>query len=70
MKLIQEIYELKKGDTLIIKDNEYYHNLGFTSVKGEVFLLNIDELLFSVKCKETNSIDKINIKDGKFFLIS
>jgi hypothetical protein len=70
MKLIENIIELKKGDYIIIKDNKYFASLGFSKVSGEVFLFDADKEHFTVKCKESNSIEKIKNGDGKIFLIS
>jgi hypothetical protein len=70
MKLIENIEELKKGDILIIKDNEYFYLQGYQKINGEVFVIDKNEQHFSIKCKETKSIDRININDGKIFLIS
>jgi hypothetical protein len=70
MKLIENILDLKKGDCIIIKDNTYFASLGFSKVTGEVFLFDSDKENFSIKCKESNSIEKIKKDDGKIFLIS
>jgi hypothetical protein len=70
MKIIRSIVELKKGDTVIVKDNDFFAELGYEKVKGDVFSLDHDNFNFSIKCKETDSIVKINIEHGKIFLIS
>lgn len=70
MKFIENIKELKKGDSLIIKDNKYFSSQGFTTIKGEVFSFDDDKKHFSIKCIERNSIDRIEIDDGKIFFIS
>lgn len=70
MKIIRSVAELKKGDTIIVKDNEIFAELGYEKVKGDVFSFDNDSSIFSIKCKETDSIVKINIENGKFFLIS
>lgn len=70
MKFVENINELKKGDILIVKDNEYFSAKGYSTVKGEVFSFVPDKLHFLIKCKETNAIEKINIEHGKIFAIS
>lgn len=69
MKIITSLAELKKGDTLIVKDNKIFAELGYASVRGDVFSFDHDSSIFSIKCKETDSIVKISIENGKFFLI-
>lgn len=70
MKIIRSVAELKKGDTLIVKDNEFFSELGYQAVRGDVFSFDNDSTNFSIKCKETDSIVKISIENGKIFLIS
>jgi hypothetical protein len=69
MKLIENINELKKGDSIIIKDNSYFLSQGLSKVKGEVFLIDKDHDLLTVKCTESNSIERVSLTDGKFFLV-
>ncbi len=69
MKLIQDISELKKGDSIIVKDHVFFSNLGFARVFGDVFFIEKGSPNFTIKCKETNSIEKVNVESGKIFLI-
>jgi hypothetical protein len=70
MKLVENIKDLKKGDTLIVKDNEFFSQQGYTKICGEVFLLNNEEQSLLLRCQETNTIEKIYLSDGKIFSIS
>jgi hypothetical protein len=70
MKIIRSVAEIKKGDTVIVKDNEFFSELGYQTVRGDVFSFDNDSSHFSIKCKETDSIVKISIENGKIFLIS
>lgn len=70
MKLVNDIAELKKGDTVIVKDYAIFSALGFARVFGDVFDIEIGKSNFSIKCQETNTIEKVNMKNGKVFLIN
>lgn len=70
MKLIESINELKKGDILIIKDNQFFSERGYSTINGEVFSFDQDKRHFSIKCRETNTIEKISIEQGKIFSLS
>jgi hypothetical protein len=69
MKLISTISELKKGDTIIIKDCAGFESLGFKSVRGDIFNIEPGKLSFTIRCKETDSFEKISLEDGMIFLI-
>ena len=69
MKLVKSLAELKKGDTVIVKDNASFSNLGYTRVFGDVFNIDSGKSIFTIKCKETNSIEKVSIENGQIFLI-
>ncbi len=69
MRLITNLGELKKGDTVILKDHEFFSSLGFARVFGEVFDMAQGQSEFTIKCKETDSIEKVSIQNGKIFLI-
>lgn len=70
MKLISDIAELKKGDTIIVKDQECFETLGFARVCGDVFDIDPRKPNFTIKCKETNSIEEVSVESGKIFLIN
>lgn len=69
MKLIKEISELKKGDTIIVKDQNNFSELGFASVSGDIFDIESGKSEFTIKCKETESIEKVSLDRAKIFLI-
>ena len=69
MKLIRNLKELKKGDTVIIKDHANFSKLGYERVVGDVFSIEIGKPIFTIKCKETNSFEKVSIENGQIFLI-
>ena len=70
MKMIQSISELKKGDTVIIKNSHSFESIGLNSVSGDIFEIENDKPFFTIKCKETDKFEKISLKDGIIFLIS
>jgi hypothetical protein len=70
MKLIQNLAELKKGDTVIVKDNTKFYACGFARVFGDVFSVDQENPNFTIRCKETGSIETISIDNGTIFLIS
>lgn len=70
MKLVTHISELKKGDTLIVKDNSAFHDRGLSKVFGDIFSIDKKKTLITIKCKETESLEIINIDNGVIFLIS
>lgn len=70
MKLIRNIAELKKGDTVIVKDNASFHARGFSRVLGDILKIEQGKLSLTIKCKETDSLEKVNLDTGLIFLIS
>lgn len=70
MKLICSIEELKKGDTIIIKDNQKFNSLGFNKVFGEVYQIESGKSFISIKCEQTNSIEEVKIDNGLIFLLN
>lgn len=70
MKLISELAELKKGDTVIVKGHDWFEGLGHSKVFGEVFNLENGTTKFTIKCKETDSIESVSLENGKIFLIN
>lgn len=70
MRLINDTTELKKGDTVILKDHEFFSALGYARVSGEVFDMAQGQPEFTIKCEETDSIEKVSIQNGKIFLIN
>ncbi|MGZ3787851.1 MAG: hypothetical protein ACXVLQ_04975 [Bacteriovorax sp.] len=70
MKIISDINELKKGDTIIVKDHAYFEELGYRRVTGHVFNIEHGIPEFTIECEETNSFEKVSIEFGKIFLIN
>ncbi len=70
MKLIVEINELKKGDTVILKDYSVFENKGFSRVYGDIFEIENESTDLVIRCKETNSFEKVHFEKGKIFLIN
>lgn len=70
MKMISNIAELKKGDTVIVKGHECFEGLGHSKVLGEVFNIESGTTNFTIKCKETDSIESVSLENGKIFLIN
>ena len=70
MKMICDITELKKGDTVIVKGHSWFENLGHQRVFGEVFNIENGETNFTIKCVETASIESVTLGNGKIFLIN
>jgi hypothetical protein len=70
MKLISDISELKKGDTVIVKDNAGLVARGFSKVLGDILLIEKGRLDFTLKCKETDSLESITLDTGLIFLIN
>lgn len=69
MKLVREINELKKGDTIILKDYPSFENKGFSRVGGDIINIQKESADFVIKCKETKSLEKVSFEKGKIFLI-
>lgn len=69
MKLISTISELRKGDTVIVKDQLRFEEMGLRSISGDVFDIEAEKQSFIIKCKETSSLEEISVKGGKIFLI-
>ena len=70
MKLIRNLAELKKGDTVIVKDNAKFYACGFARVFGDVFSVDQGNPNFTIRCRETGSFETISIDNGTIFLIS
>ncbi len=70
MKLIIEINELKKGDTIILKDYSFFEIKGFSRVYADIFEIEKESTDLVIKCKETNSFEKVHFEKGKIFLIN
>lgn len=69
MKIIRDISELKKGDTIIVKGCPSFVSLGLKSISGDVFSLEPGKSNFTIRCKETDSFEKVSLEDGTIFLI-
>lgn len=69
MKMIHSISELKKGDTVIVKNSHNFEAKGYKSISGDIYEIEIDNPIFTIRCKETENIEKISLKDGIIFLI-
>lgn len=69
MKIINHIAELKKGDTVIIKNARDFEKRGLMKVTGDVFNIDLLSPEFTIKCKETSAIEKVNFDNAKIFLI-
>ena len=70
MRLISSMDELKKGDTVIVKDHAWFESLGFAKVFGDIYSIEAGGTIFTIKCEETNSIEEVNIENGKIFLLN
>lgn len=69
MKMIRDLAELKKGDTVIIKDNASFETRGFNRVTGDVYSIDPANPKFTIKCNETASIEEVSLESAKIFLI-
>lgn len=69
MKIITNLEELKKGDTVIIKNARDFERRGLMRVTGDVFTIDAKGPEFTIKCKETAAIEKVNFENAKIFLI-
>lgn len=69
MKIITHLEELKKGDTVIIKNARDFEKRGLMRVTGDVFTIDAKGPEFTIKCKETAAIEKVNFDSAKIFLI-
>ncbi len=69
MRMIKDLSELKKGDTIILKDCASFKSLGFKSIRGEIFTIEPGMSHFILRCKETESFEQIRLEDGTIFLI-
>jgi hypothetical protein len=69
MKMIKNIDELRKGASVIVKDCPFFEAQGFTKISGDVFEIQKGNNHFTLKCRETESIEKITIESGKIFLL-
>jgi len=67
MKMISDIKELKKGDTVIVKNCSAFMSLGLKSISGDIF--NIERGRVTIRCKETKSFENISMEDGIVFYI-
>ena len=70
MRLVREINELKKGDTILLKDYSIFEDKGFSRVFGDIFNIEKESTDFVIKCKETNSFEKVQFEKGKIFLVN
>ncbi len=68
--MISDIIELKKGDTIIVKDYARFELMGFTKINGDVFSIEEDTKNITIKCMETDTFESINIESGKIFLMN
>lgn len=69
MKIINHISELKKGDTIIVKNARDFERRGLMKVTGDVFTIDFSRPQLTIKCNETASIEVVNIDSAKIFLI-
>lgn len=69
MKIINHISELKKGDTVIIKNARDFERRGLMKVTGDVFTIDFSRPKLTIKCNETASIEEVNVENVKIFLI-
>lgn len=69
MKVINHIAELKKGDTIIIKNARDFEKRGLMKVTGDVFTIDLSKPKITIKCNETASIEEVNFEHAKIFLI-
>lgn len=69
MKLVKEMSEFKKGDTIILKDYSLFEDKGFSRFFGDIFNIEKESTGFVIKCKETNSFEKVQFEKGKIFLV-
>ncbi len=69
MKIIRDIKELKKGDTVIVKNNPAFMLMGYRFVSGDIFNIERGNSNFVIRCKETKRFEKINVDDGLIFYI-
>jgi len=68
MKIITDLQDLKKGDSVIIKNSEGFEKRGLLKISGDVFNIQSPEL--TIKCVETNEIEKVNFFNSKVYLIT
>ena len=69
MKLIRSIAELKKGDTVIVKNCSAFMSLGLKNISGDIFNIERGSSKLTIKCKETKSFEIINLEDGIVFYV-
>lgn len=69
MKIITDLHELKKGDTVIIKNADILKKRGLARITGDIFNIDATKPEFTIKCVETSEIEKVNFYDAKVFLI-
>ena len=69
MRMIKDVTELKKGDSIIVKDNPSFVSLGFKSIRGDIFTIEPGKLHFTIRCKETDKLEQISLEEGVIFLI-
>ena len=69
MKRVSDIRELKKGDTIIVKDCPSFMSLGFKSISGDIFTIEPGKPSFTIRCKETENFEQVSLEDGIIFLI-
>ena len=70
MKLISDIDELKKGDTIIVKDSKWFDERGLARVTGDIYSIDKSNFKIQIQCVETDSIEEFALNNSKVFLIS
>ena len=70
MKLISDIEELKKGDTIIVKGSKWFDDKGLMRVTGDIYSINKSNFKIKIQCVETDSIEEFFLNNSKVFLIS
>jgi hypothetical protein len=68
MKIITDLHDLKKGDSVIIKYSEKYDKKGHSRISGDIFYITHPE--FTIKCIETEEIEKIDFNGVKVYLVT
>lgn len=66
MKIITDLHDLKKGDSVIIKYSEEFEKNGLSRISGDIFHITHPE--FTIMCAETKELEKIDFKRVKVYL--
>ncbi len=69
MKIITDLHDLKKGDTVIVVNGSEFEQRGFRRVTGDIFNIDAKKPQFTIKCLETKEIERVNFIGAKVFLI-